>query len=316
MKDFKKFPKKKELKKGFQSQTLKMCGWKMSFNELSISRNTFRKMMEYAKILEEESTYMREFGGIMVKSKEQKDDVVTDIFVPRQKATSSDFYVPYSEVYNLFFEINSKNKKPLGRFHYHCLFPPYPSLKDKKERRIILAENLIFNQLFLLGGETIEGKFIDVKIKEENNKKEIFLKSNNPYLGRIKLTWNKEQTLLNKSKNVYIIHNILKNFLKKTDPYFFDVEDFIQANFFIVRPKAYGYGYNFIFNKSGEMYAEIIYQRIDSCGPVGKIKYKPLNVKIVDHHNDVKFTEEEIRNDIISKFDLSEREYDIQNRGR
>lgn len=273
----------------------------MSFEEFLIGKNVVRKMIEYGRILEEESGYPREYSAYMVKSKNQKDDVITDMIVPyHDKASASHYYVSPSSYADAIFKIDSLQKHLLGRFHYHGIYAAQPSPEDMEERKFILAETMINNKIFIDGkGGIMVGRFLNAKIEDNDNIEKISVETNNPYLGKVELIMRRKKQL----PMPKFLHRLIKYSLEKIDHNFIDVEDFKgRIDFLITRPIVYGYGYNFILNKKNEMYAEIIYQRIEFSGPVNELKFKPLKVRLVDHPNDVQFTEKDLRNDIIEKF--------------
>lgn len=282
----------------------------MSFNEFLIGKNVVRKATEYGRILEEESNYTREYAAFMIKPKNQREDVIVDLDVPyHQEASSSHYYFNPVSSADTISKINSRNKQILGRFHYHGIHAANPSSVDEKERKFILAETIVNNKIFINeGGGIVEGKFLKAKINESGNDSRILLQTDNPYLGKFELKMKKRRLLFPQIKFLHPYIPYAKRFFERIYPHFIDVDDFNgQIDFLFYVPAVYGYGYNFILNKRNEMYAEIIYQKIELSGPVGGLKFKPLKVRVVNHPNDTQFTEEDLRNDIIEKFNFEKK---------
>ena len=252
------------------------------FNCLKMLSSVKEKILKYCKLLKEISGEERELAGCLIKPKFQKNDLVTDIYLPFQVSTTSRVSLSGISDYIKVKELNLLGYEEIGEFHYHAGYAAYPSPADERigERiRILSSSSLLklYPKIFL------KGNVSNLKFSGE----EIFIKPDSRFLENIEIRTKKSFPNLLSKKFEKIFKRIgIKTFEDRLR----DAELKVTFNLII------HYAYNVILNKYGEIYSEVIYQPIcPACGPY-PIKFKRIGLEFVEDWK--KLDEEEMRKNL------------------
>lgn len=257
------------------------------FNSLKILKSTKEKIFKYSELLTKISGEIREFAGCLVKPEYQKEDIVTDVYLPFQKSTTSGINLSGYSDYIKLRELSLLGYHMIGEFHYHGTFLAHPSPADEesKERiRVLSSSPMVksYTKTFLKGnannlkfgnGERIkfnlDSRFVDsIELKLKDSIFPQFLTDN--------------------------FRKIVKKLRVKTfEDRLREAEVKINLNLII------HYAYNMILNKDGEIYSEIIYQPIcPACGPY-PVKFKRVKTVVIEDFREL--NEEEMKKDLEEK---------------
>ncbi len=243
------------------------------FKSLKICKSALEKIFRYGELLYEMTGEPREFFGCLVKPKTQKDDLVSEIYLPfnTESTVSRVRFNPISDFIRNK-ELKLLGYEMLGEFHYHGIFPARPSSRDEEERSRILHSTSLIK--FYPRKIIFEGIFTQTFRKDGK----INLKTNSNFLDEIELHFTER-----KIPYLRKLYPYLNKLLKKIGLGSLSFENRMKkARFRVSLNLGICYAYNMILNNQREIYSEIIYYPIcPACGP-SKISFEKIKLEVVD----------------------------------
>gem|GEM_PF-4346675 len=246
------------------------------FKVVRMRKSALQKIVKYAEI-SENFFGGREFGCCLIKPKAEKEDIITDVYLPFQSTTYSSVDLrPISEIVKAK-ELELFGFDAVGEFHYHGIFPAFSSSKDEeiKERARILSASPLKKSCYitLISGK-VEG------VSKDGEKLSLKIPSN--YLEKVELRFAERRTRFDRIKRILkmVGFEFLEDELKDA---FMDLKLNLVIN----------YAYYMIMNRAKEWYSEVIYQPVcPGCGPY-PISAKRVRMEILEDCKEI--DEEDLR---------------------